>query len=82
MEKAQLQVDYLLELSHEQFVDPILLAFAYTGLGEYENAFSCILKAYELHSGQMIYLRSYADFFLIDLSSDPRYDEILEKMGF
>ena len=81
-ESAQQQIEYLLELSNEQFVEPVYLLFAYSGLGEYENAFSCIHKAYELHTGHMIYLRAYVDLFLKDISSDPRYDEILEKMGF
>jgi len=81
-ETAQQQIEYLSELSEEQFVDPIIMAFAYTGLEEYENAFSSISKAYELHTGQMIYLRSYADFILKDISSDPRYGELLRKIGF
>jgi len=81
-ESAQQQIEYLLELSNKQFVEPVYLSFAYTGLGEYENAFSCIYKAYELHTGHMIYLRAYADLFFKDLSSDPRYNEILGKMGF
>ena len=81
-ESAQQQIEYLLELSNEQFVEPVYLSFAYAGLGEYENAFSCIYEAYELHTGHMIYLRAYADFFLKDISADPRYNEILRKMGF
>jgi Tfp pilus assembly protein PilF len=76
------QLEQMLELSKSQYVDPVFLAISYVGLGEYENAFSCLSKAYEIHSGQMIYLNGYADFFFKELASDPRYNELLLKIGF
>ena len=81
-EKTRELLEYITELSESQFVDPILLSFPYTALGEYDKAFECIAKNVELHTGQTVYIRSYADFFLKQLSSDPRYNQLLMKIGF
>ena len=80
--KAHALLEEMLELSHNQFVDPVYLAGAYSGLGENEIAMSYLAKAFELRSGQMIYLRAYGDWIFKDLSSDPRYTDLLEKIGF
>jgi TolB-like protein/cytochrome c-type biogenesis protein CcmH/NrfG len=81
-DKARKQLEQMLELSKSQYVDPVILAISHAGLGENDNAFSCLSRALEIHSGQMIYLKAYADFVFKDLSSDPRYDELLGKIGF
>jgi TolB-like protein/Tfp pilus assembly protein PilF len=81
-ELARKQLDQLNELSKGQFIDPILFAYIYTGLGEKEEAFKYIAKGIDERSGRVIYLKAYADLFFIDLRSDPRYDELLRKVGF
>jgi TolB-like protein/lipoprotein NlpI len=81
-DKSRKQLEHMLELSKNQYVDPVFLAISYAGLGENDNAFSCLSEAFEIHSGHMIYLKTYCDLFFKDLCSDPRYDELLRKIGF
>ena len=73
---------YVDELSESQFVDPLLYSFPYTAMGEYDKAFACLTENAELHTGQTVYIRSYADFFLEELSEDPRYNQLLISIGF
>ena len=63
-------------------VDPVVIAAIYDGLGEYEKVFDWLLKAYEVRSGQIIYLKAYSDLYFKDISSDPRYIDLLKKIGF
>ena len=80
--KAQEILDTLLELPEENAVDPLMLAEIYAGLDQKEKAFSYLEKGYDIRSGLMIYLKVYSQTFLKNLSSDPRYTELLKKMGF
>ena len=81
-DKARKVLEHFIQISNDQFVDPMFLAMIHAGLGENEEALSWLVKGFELHSGQMIYLRAYSDIFFKDLSSDPRYIELLRKIGF
>jgi TolB-like protein/Tfp pilus assembly protein PilF len=81
-EKTREFLDYLTKLSETQFVDPIYLSFPFTALGEYDKVFACLDKNAELHTGQTVYIRSYADLFMKELADDPRYDQLLIKIGF
>ncbi len=80
--QARKQLEHMIELSNEQIVDPIFFAFIYDGLGEKEKAFSWLTKGVEEGSGQIIYLKAFGNLHFKDLSSDPRYDELLRKVGF
>ena len=62
--------------------DPVYLAISYTGFGDYEKAFECLSKAYEVRSGQLIFLKIFSNTFLKEISSDPRYIDLLKKIGF
>ena len=75
-------LDLLHDLSNEYFVDPVYYALIHIGLEEKEATFTWLEKAVEIHSGQVIYLNGYADIFFQDISSDPRYDDLLKKIGF
>jgi tetratricopeptide (TPR) repeat protein len=62
--------------------DPIHIAIIYSGLGEHEKAFEYLSKALKVRSGQIIYLNAFANVFFKDISSDPRYIDLLKKIGF
>jgi hypothetical protein len=57
----------------------ILLATIYAGLGEKDEAFRLLEKGYREHSGAMPYLA--VDPFWYGLRSDPRYADLLRRMG-
>jgi len=80
--KAEDYLNILFDLSNNQYVDPMNMAIIYSGMEKKEQAFNWITKAVEIHSGQTIYLNGYSDIFFKELSSDPRYNKILEKIGF
>jgi len=81
-DKAKKILENLFELSNEKIVDPIRFAFIYAGLGDKEEAFNWLSKGVEERSGHSIYLKGYADWIFKDIRSDPRYDELLRKIGF
>lgn len=58
------------------------IALIYVGLGEREKAFDLLFKAYEVHSSQTIYMKVMGDCWFKEISSDPRYIDLLNKIGF
>jgi TolB-like protein/Flp pilus assembly protein TadD len=62
--------------------DLISVAMIYVGLGEREKAFDLLFKAYKVHSSQTIYLKVMGDCWFKEISSDPRYIDLLKKIGF
>jgi hypothetical protein len=58
------------------------MAEMYAGLGQRDKVFDCLNEGYETRSGQMVYIKIYGRTYFKDLSSDPRYVELLKKMGF
>ena len=81
-EDAQLILERLLKLSNVDSIDPTLIASIYAGLDKKDEAFKWLNKGYEDRSGLMIYLKVYSRTFLKELSPDPRFKELLEKVGF
>jgi len=79
-EKARNLLNRMLDLRARRYVDAYLIGAAYAGLGEKEKAFEWLTKAYEEHAGQMICIK--VDPWIKNLRSDPRYKELLKKMGF
>ncbi len=86
------QIDKALEcvekLNQREMEDPGILlymdyAFLYSGMKEYDKAFYYLNKTYEQRMGiacvGMIYCIRYP--MLQGLKSDPRYNELLHKMG-
>jgi pentatricopeptide repeat protein len=63
-------------------VDPVYIAVVYAGLGDTESAFKYLNKAYEIRSGQIIYLKFYSASYFRDIKADPRYNDLLRKIGF
>jgi tetratricopeptide (TPR) repeat protein len=78
-EKARSVLNRMLDIRAKRYVDGYLIGEVYAGLGEKEKAFEWLNKAYEEHAGQMIFIKF--DPCFKNLHSDPRYKELLKKMG-
>ena len=77
--EANKTLDELLELNRRRYVTPGAVVFVYTGLGDKDRAFAWLEKAYQERSYFMAYLKVVptAD----PLRSDPRFDDLLRRMG-
>src|SRR5262249_30321373 len=72
----------LAELSRtakERFVPPYDIAVIYVGLGEKDQAFAWLEKAYEDRDVSLGWMRF--DFMMDPLRSDPRYAALVERHG-
>jgi serine/threonine protein kinase/tetratricopeptide (TPR) repeat protein len=73
----------LVTLQEEQakriYVDPAWIAGTYALLGEKDHAFNLLEKAYAEKSGSLPYIKSGPVFD--SLRSDPRYADLLKRMG-
>jgi eukaryotic-like serine/threonine-protein kinase len=67
------------DLSSHAYVDFYQFATIYAGLGDKDEAFRLLEKAYEEHSSSMTFLA--ADPFWYSMRSDPRYADLLRRMG-
>ena len=63
----------------KDYVSPTELAYLYVGLGETEGAFASLEKAYAAHDSQLQFLR--IDPFFDPLRSDPRFAQLLKRVG-
>ena len=81
-EKAFEILRELTEQSEKTDIDPVLPAMIYSALGQKDKAFELLSEAVELNSGQTIYLKCEENSYLIDISDDPRYLDLLRKIGF
>ncbi len=67
------------ELSSQSYVDFYQLATIYAGLGEKDETFRLLEQGYEERSAGMLYLA--VDPFWDNIRSDPRYADLLRRMG-
>jgi eukaryotic-like serine/threonine-protein kinase len=76
-------MERLVALQEEQanriYVDPAAIAAGYALLGEKDLAFRWLEKAYGEKSGLLLYIKSGPSFD--SLRSDPRYADLLKRMG-
>lgn len=70
------------EMEKRRYVDPWVYAEILSPLGRKEEALDCLEKAYEEGSPNMIYLKMYVPDRFNDISSEPRYQELLRLMNF
>jgi TolB-like protein/Tfp pilus assembly protein PilF len=77
--EAQKVMDELEELSKQRYVSSYHIALIYTGLGEKDRAFEWLEKAYEERSDLLVYLK--VEPRLDSLRSDPRFADLLRRMG-
>jgi eukaryotic-like serine/threonine-protein kinase len=66
-------------LRHPGMGDPYPLAIAYTALGDKDRAFERLEKMYELHGYSILQLK--VDPYFDPLRSDPRFADLLRRMG-
>ena len=64
----------------KEYVSPEALADLYVALGEREQAFAALERAYAEHDDQLMFLR--VDTNLDPLRSDPRFQDLLRRVGF
>jgi len=69
----------LVALSKQRYVSPVYMALICTGLGEKDQAFTWLNKAYEERSAMLIYLKLEPR--LDPLRSDPRFADLLRRVG-
>ncbi len=67
------------QLSSRTYVDFYLVGAIYAGLGEKDRAFESLERGYKDRSGSMVYLK--VDAFWDELRPDPRYADLLRRIG-
>ncbi len=70
----------ILEEVRGSAIDPLNVAYAYAALGEADAAFEWMEKAYERRSFPLTQIRVSPS--LDPLRSDPRFDDLLRRIGF
>ncbi len=68
------------KMSATQYVSPFEFAFVYNALGDRDQTFFYLFKAFEDHSENLSFIRKLPDFDSI--RDDPRYAELMRKIGF
>jgi serine/threonine protein kinase/Flp pilus assembly protein TadD len=72
-------LEQLKALSQQRYVFPLGFAYLYAGLGDKEQAFTWLEKAYDGHSAALYFLK--VDPIWDPLRSDPRSNELLGRIG-
>ncbi len=72
-------IDQLNDLSKQRYVSPCRMAAIYAGLGEKEQAFAWLDRAYEERDGWLVWLN--LDPVLDPVRSDKRFKRLLKKVG-
>ena len=71
----------LLEQSKTAYVSPYMIATIYAGLGNKDKAFEFLTKAYDERSADLSYFLK-ADLRMDTLRPDPRFQDLVSRMGF
>ncbi len=66
--------------SNKEYIPPNDMVQLYAALGDKEEAFKWLQKAYEARDGQLGYLKVLP--FMDSLRSDPRFQDLLRRMNF
>jgi serine/threonine-protein kinase len=77
--EARLVLDELKQLSGREYVPAYSIALVYAGLGEKDQAFAWLEKAYAEHSFNMAWLKVEPRWD--SLRSDPRFADLLRRVG-
>jgi len=78
--EAEKAIAELRKLSETQYVSPFEFAVVYNSLGDRDQAFVWLDKAFADHSESLGFIRTLPEFDSIH--SDPRYAELLRRIGF
>jgi eukaryotic-like serine/threonine-protein kinase len=72
-------IDLLKRNSQREYISPSDIAMQYALMGDRDHTFEWLEKAYQERSGRMEYIK--AEDFLQPFHSDPRYVDLLRRMG-
>jgi len=78
-DKANKALNELREISKRHYVSPYWFAGVYAGLGDKEQAFAWLDKAYQDRTLFLIWLKVEPQFE--NLRDDPRYNDLLRRIG-
>ena len=78
-EEARRQIGALEALPRGRYVSPYLIAYIHAGLGESDQAFAWLYKAYEERTAALIWLKANPRFQ--GLRSDPRFADLVRRIG-
>jgi len=79
-DKALEILNYYLELSKEEFIWTAAIAFIFAGLDEKDKAFEWLEKTYDQREAWLDQLK--VDPMYDNLRSDPRFQDLVERMNF
>ena len=79
LEDARRVLNQRIEKSRQQYVPADSIAAVYVALGDKEEAFRWLERAFDEHSAPMFYLACHPIFRA--LRSDPRFADLLRRMG-
>jgi DNA-binding winged helix-turn-helix (wHTH) protein/TolB-like protein/Tfp pilus assembly protein PilF len=77
--EAQRIIGELMEQSKQSYVSPYGIAMIYVGLGEKDEAFTWLRKAYQERTWDLVYLK--VDPKLDSLRTDPRLTDLLRQLN-
>jgi TolB-like protein/Tfp pilus assembly protein PilF len=69
----------LSELSKQRYIPAFYFAMVYIGLGQKDQAFEWLEKAYQERSSYLLFMRGYPS--TVHLRSDPRYQDLVRRIG-
>jgi len=67
------------EIEAKEYVPPFGIIWAYAGLRDNDQAFAWLERAYEMGADRLVWLN--VDSFLDPLRSDPRFNELVRRVG-
>jgi len=79
-EEARAVLNAILKRSESDWVSPVSIAFIYSRLGDKENGLAWLEKGYEQRDPKMTFLGS--DPQRGRLRDDPRYQDLVRRVGF
>ena len=77
--EARKILDQLQERSRQTYVQPMWISVIHFALGNKDQGFDWMQKAYEDRSGWLVYLK--VDPFFDSLRQDPRFTDLLRRVG-
>ena len=78
--EARSELEKLLKRSNERYTAPVNIAMLYIGLGERDEALKWLERGIEQREPRLVFLK--VDPMFNDLRSDPRFQELLKRVGF
>lgn len=81
-DEAKKTYDKMMKLAEQKYIDAGYFAALSAVLEDEDKAFEWLQKAYNEKSVLMVYLKNYAKSWFKNISSDPRFIEMLGNMGF